>query len=1453
MAKPLYHHRRKLSNVPVAGGGGGNGLSFSSGKDSYDDVFSGGLKPRSGGGVGAPGFSSRRVAVEDYAEIFGGKNGAHHRGSSIPVLDLSELDDGVNGSDVFRGSGKKMDYSMIFGGGDDGDEPSAAPVPAFDELFNGVKRAKRNEVKTRVPAENGSPLKGPDRLNVSHNMKSHSCDGPAPVLDGEKQFNMSFHKTGERRKDILNGTTHIAQLNAVPGFTYVIDETARLRDTQQNKSMPPIPSEGNHHRSSSDHLQSNKKDKAMPPVKVEVDTKSPAPDQSDEKFGRRTKWQIPTTKSSEFSVKHKVECNRRDDDCLKDNLLHSDDSGLDSHLPKEPSPSCSSANLKDSKGQVKQSYVSSFGSKSEGSEAISGCATSDEELDVNSAAAASVEALRKAIEQAQESIRIAKEKMERKSRPRDSLKANGGCEINHAQETNGDKENNVKETGKSPEMKVKDPIRSTHESELGNSGFVSGFTQKEKPAAGRQAVSENVEVSGDNGVATWFSQLLNNGKQKMAALASELVVKKNQILQPGDKDMDNCEDIKPAKESLKVNAMDEVNSVNSIRQGVSTDAKLNVLQSSELNESMVDSGSSPNVNDVRPGDSPMSAKNDEVTTCRQHGLDREECNELKTDSFWETFTDMQSELPKAWKDLPESNSLEVEEKSIEPKAGNKVEIISVGDNSDGKIGEVESNLQQEELRLGLDTKEGAADKENDESKLATDIESDGKRPEDDLKEHLDGGNEQESDSQRLAKSVEHEESQIFSEEEELQEEIERIPAELHKNEEAGSMDEDAYNSSLDKNTNVNEELEESVEKSRVHLFEQVVHEQKSDTIFDKYSANGIENLVDFEDSSRSFMENNCEQTSERTETVEEKEDRDEFTAEFSRQESGEDECVVDNVGTNEYMYELDGDAESEKAAEEASCVEREHKLETSSVDHIDSEENIMESTVHDISDAPASGSSGSTLMFDFEHVVRESELEDIGTDSFSYNGIDRDVIDNQNATEASAVNDSSNSDLNDLNQQSEIHEIDDQEFTHITENLEETVREVGGRDQIESDIESESSLHHGFVHESGGTVETGHMAEIHSEKEVEKDNTEKCPKEQQWVQNEKESEGSHFSGEEDIETNSDGKTDQSSENYEEDFSRTFVKETKETREPFQKEEAGKDDIGTSEAKKRDRERERDRMAVERAIREARERAFAEARERAERAAVEKATAEVRQRAMAEARGKLDKVSSSVKAPVDKASIAAKLRAERAAVERATSEARERALEKAMSQKTTGETKPQSERDASGKFSGASRDAGLKHSYSSSDLDNFDGNSSESAQRRKARLERHQRIMERAAKALAEKNLRDVLAQREQAQKNKLAETLDAEIKRWASGKEGNLRALLSTLQYILGPASGWQPISLTEIVTTAAVKKAYRKATLYVHPDKLQQRGASIRQKYICEKVFDLLKAAWNKFNSEER
>ncbi|CAI0393223.1 unnamed protein product [Linum tenue] len=141
---------------------------------------------------------------------------------------------------------------------------------------------------------------------------------------------------------------------------------------------------------------------------------------------------------------------------------------------------------------------------------------------------------------------------------------------------------------------------------------------------------------------------------------------------------------------------------------------------------------------------------------------------------------------------------------------------------------------------------------------------------------------------------------------------------------------------------------------------------------------------------------------------------------------------------------------------------------------------------------------------------------------------------------------------------------------------------------------------------------------------------------------------------------------------------------------------------------------------------------------------------------------------------------------------------------------------------------------------------------ETEERRKARFERHQRTHDRVAKAVADMNQRDYQTQREQEERRMIAEKMDLDIKRWAAGKEGNMRALLSSLQYVLWNECGWEPVSLTDLITSSSVKKVYRKATLCVHPDKVQQKGATLEQKYIAEKVFDILKEAWNKFNKEE-
>lgn len=62
-----------------------------------------------------------------------------------------------------------------------------------------------------------------------------------------------------------------------------------------------------------------------------------------------------------------------------------------------------------------------------------------------------------------------------------------------------------------------------------------------------------------------------------------------------------------------------------------------------------------------------------------------------------------------------------------------------------------------------------------------------------------------------------------------------------------------------------------------------------------------------------------------------------------------------------------------------------------------------------------------------------------------------------------------------------------------------------------------------------------------------------------------------------------------------------------------------------------------------------------------------------------------------------------------------------------------------------------------------------------------------------------------------------------------------------SLIQILWPNSGWYAISLTNLVENSQVKRAYQKARLCLHPDKLQQRGATMKQKCVAEKAFSVL------------
>ncbi|KAI4303698.1 hypothetical protein MLD38_039299 [Melastoma candidum] len=95
------------------------------------------------------------------------------------------------------------------------------------------------------------------------------------------------------------------------------------------------------------------------------------------------------------------------------------------------------------------------------------------------------------------------------------------------------------------------------------------------------------------------------------------------------------------------------------------------------------------------------------------------------------------------------------------------------------------------------------------------------------------------------------------------------------------------------------------------------------------------------------------------------------------------------------------------------------------------------------------------------------------------------------------------------------------------------------------------------------------------------------------------------------------------------------------------------------------------------------------------------------------------------------------------------------------------------------------------------------------------------------------------------------ESLDQNMKMWTSGKEKDIRLLLSTLHRIMWADSGWEAVSLTSQTERSQVKKAYQKARLCLHPDRLQQRRTTSLQKYIAHKALTILQDSWTKYIAE--
>ncbi|XP_065174622.1 cyclin-G-associated kinase-like [Sycon ciliatum] len=101
------------------------------------------------------------------------------------------------------------------------------------------------------------------------------------------------------------------------------------------------------------------------------------------------------------------------------------------------------------------------------------------------------------------------------------------------------------------------------------------------------------------------------------------------------------------------------------------------------------------------------------------------------------------------------------------------------------------------------------------------------------------------------------------------------------------------------------------------------------------------------------------------------------------------------------------------------------------------------------------------------------------------------------------------------------------------------------------------------------------------------------------------------------------------------------------------------------------------------------------------------------------------------------------------------------------------------------------------------------------------------------------------------QNKELEKTMDPvklKIMRWTDGKRKNIRALLAALPDVLWDGATWKPVGMHQLVQPNEIKKAYRKACLAVHPDKL----SGLPEEALAKAIFVELNEAWSAFEQNK-
>lgn len=132
--------------------------------------------------------------------------------------------------------------------------------------------------------------------------------------------------------------------------------------------------------------------------------------------------------------------------------------------------------------------------------------------------------------------------------------------------------------------------------------------------------------------------------------------------------------------------------------------------------------------------------------------------------------------------------------------------------------------------------------------------------------------------------------------------------------------------------------------------------------------------------------------------------------------------------------------------------------------------------------------------------------------------------------------------------------------------------------------------------------------------------------------------------------------------------------------------------------------------------------------------------------------------------------------------------------------------------------------------------------------RRARL---QRVKARELEGLAHKKAVEAQEAHEAQERAMLNELVGADIDAWIDKNRNNVRGLLGSMHDVLWEGASWKAVSFADLIEPSKIKKAYRKAIIVVHPDKVIQRGADTQVRYVAGKVFDALQEAWKAFDEK--